>query len=80
MASHPLPSYVGRSWALKLDLTGQHPTSVHHFSSEEVRDGWVHMDPDTRVPVDRNHPTVREWLGEKSIWERIKDYIRSIFP
>ena len=65
MSIDRMKDYTGRHWALRfspdqLSLVA----SVHHFSSEEVRDGWVSMDPELRVAVDVGHPVVQRWLSE----------------
>lgn len=78
MSTDRLSSYLGyidRYWALRIeqgswliDSRGRiyHPYGVtphvHHFRSQEDRDGWVSMDPDLRVAVDKAHPSVRAWL------------------
>lgn len=61
MSTDRLPDYEGRHWAIRLDSEGK-TISVHHFSSEEVRDGWAEMDPGDRLAVTDKHRDVRLWL------------------
>ena len=61
MSTDRLPDYKGRHWAYKEDDMGI-IVSVHHFSSEEVRDGWVSMDPEVRFVASEKHPSVKRWL------------------
>lgn len=55
-------SYKGRFWALKFSEGAL--TSVHHFESEEICDGWVAMDPQNRAPVSAKHKAVRAWIKQ----------------
>jgi hypothetical protein len=58
-----LPHYAGRHWAITADPQGK-PDTVHHFSEAEIRDGWVAMDPETRVAVEPSHPAVKRWIKQ----------------
>lgn len=80
MSTDRRTSYNGRAWALKVADDGK-VLSVHHFFDEETRDGWVMMDPESRLPVDRSHKAVRSWLGvdQPGMIYRIWARIRSIF-
>lgn len=64
MSTDRLPSYVGRFWALRLMPSGRYD-SVHHFGSEEIRDAWVAMEPQIRVPAGPRHKSVKAWLKQE---------------
>lgn len=72
-----LPHYAGRHWAITIDLHGA-PSTVHHFSEAEIRDGWVAMDPEIRVAVESSHPAVKRWIrqGKPSLWRRFLNLFR----
>lgn len=72
MATTRLPDYTGRFWALGTEMHKSTPTVVHHFGDVELRDGWVAMEPETRIAVLPSHPAVRKWLrGDRpTLWQR----------
>lgn len=84
MSTNRLTDYAGRHWALKsvTDSDGQPDVTVHHFSTFEMREAWVAMDPALRIPVSPFHKEVRAWLKADpayvSWWGRAWDWIAKI--
>lgn len=81
MAIDRRQSYVGRAWAIQLDLTGKAESTPHHFADHDMRDGWVEMRPDVRAPVSEAHPVVKRWIKQdRPSWiKRIFEYLRTFF-
>jgi hypothetical protein len=63
MSTERLTSYAGRHWALNVDQHGV-TASVHHFGDAQVRDWWVLMDPELRIPVEESHKDVKAWIKD----------------
>lgn len=79
MSTDRLADYAGRHWALKLDEHGA-LVSIHHFESFEMREAWIAMDPELRIPASPFRHSVRAWLkadpAYMSWWRRILKFFR----